>query len=72
MRGDTPEQWTRLAKDGADLPRAKRVMRQAMLLAGPGETMDYEYVPKALGVLRLEVEQRTGIWKTALPIRVER
>jgi FtsP/CotA-like multicopper oxidase with cupredoxin domain len=71
LRGDTPERWTPLAKDGADLPRAARVMRQATLLAGPGETMDYEYVPKGLGVLRLEVEQRTGIWKAALPIRVE-
>lgn len=70
LRGDTPEQWTPLAKDGADLPRAAQVKRQATLLAGPGETMDYEYVAKAPGVLRLEVEQRTGIWKAVLPIRV--
>lgn len=72
LRGDTPEQWTPLAKDGADLPRAARLKRQATLLAGPGETMDYEYVPKAAGVLRLEVEQRTGLWKSVLPIVVER
>ena len=71
LRGDKPEQWTPLAKDGAELPRSAQVMRQATLLAGPGETMDFEYVPKTPGLLRLEVEQRTGVWKTALPIRVE-
>ncbi len=72
LRGDTPEQWTPLAKDGAELPRNAQVMRQATLLAGPGETMDFEYVPKTPGLRRLEVEQRTGVWKTALPICVER
>ena len=72
LRDDKPEQWTPLAKDGAELTRSAQVMRQATLLAGPGETMDFEYVPKTPGLLRLEVEQRTGVWKTALPIRVER
>ncbi len=72
LRGDTPEEWTPLAKDGAELPRSAQVMRRATLLAGPGETMDFEYVPKTSGLLRLQVEQRTGVWKTELPIRVER
>jgi manganese oxidase len=72
LRGDTPEQWRPLAKDGAELPRSAQQMRKSTLLAGPGETMDFEYTPTAPGVLRLEVEQRTGEWKTALPIRVER
>lgn len=38
--------------------------------AGPGETMDFEYRPAAPGMLRLEVMQRQGLWKTQLPIRV--
>ena len=40
--------------------------------AGPGETFDLEYRPAAPGLSRLEVLQRTGVWKVApLPIRVE-
>ena len=72
MRGDSLMQWKALAKDGAELPRAKQVMRPAGLLAGPGETMDFEFVPTAPGLLRLEVEQRQFLWKTELPIRVDR
>ena len=72
LRDDTPEQWRPLAKDGAELPRSAQQVRKSTLLAGPGETMDFEYTPTAPGVLRLEVEQRTGAWKTALPIRVDR
>ena len=71
LEGDTPEQWTPVAKDGAELPSSMKVARQATLLAGPGETMDFEYTPTAPGLLRLEVEQRTGAWTTELPIRVE-
>lgn len=72
LRGDSLVEWKALAKDGADLPRAKQVMRRAGFLAGPGETMDFEYMPTVPGLLRLEVEQRQGIWKTELPIRVDR
>jgi hypothetical protein len=72
LRGHTPEQWTPLAKDGAELPPGQGVKRCATLLAGPGETMDFEYTPTAPGLLRLEVEQRTGDWKTHLPVLVVR
>lgn len=71
LRGDSLLQWKTLAKDGADLPPSARVMRRAGLLAGPGETWDFEYVPATPGLLRLEVEQRQGLWKTELPIRVD-
>ena len=60
-----------LAKDGAELPARVQTTRLASFLAGPGETMDFEYEPRAPGVMRLDVEQRTGEWKTHLPIRVE-
>jgi hypothetical protein len=33
--------------------------------------MDFEYRPTAPGLLRLEVAQRTGLWKTELPVRVD-
>jgi hypothetical protein len=34
--------------------------------------MDFEYRPPAPGLLRFEVQQRTGLWKNQLSIRVER
>jgi hypothetical protein len=33
--------------------------------------LDFEYRPAAPGMLRLLVMQRTGIWKTELPVRVD-
>jgi FtsP/CotA-like multicopper oxidase with cupredoxin domain len=72
LRGDNPEQWRPLARDGAELPRAAQIIRQSTLLSGPGQTMDFEYTPTGPGLLRLEVEQRGGDWKIELPIRVER
>ena len=71
QRGDVVEQWRALAKDGAELPSHLQTSRAAMFVAGPGETMDFEYRPSAAGLLSLDVGQRTGEWKTALPILVE-
>jgi hypothetical protein len=68
---DRTEQWRALAKDGAELPLHRQTTRVAEFLAGPGETMDFEYRPAAAGLLQLDVSQRTGAWRTALPIRVE-
>jgi hypothetical protein len=70
-RDDSVVHWRALAKDGAELPRHLQTTRAASLLAGPGETMDFEYRPTAPGVMRLDVAQRTGEWKTHLPIKVE-
>jgi FtsP/CotA-like multicopper oxidase with cupredoxin domain len=72
FREDSVVHWRALAKDGAELPPRAQVTRPASFIAGPGETMDFEYRPRAPGLLRLEVQQRTGLWKTQLPIRVER
>ena len=71
MQGDSIVQWRALAKDGAELPAHRQTWRPASLLAGPGETMDFEYRPATPGLLRLEVKQRQDLWKTELPIRVE-
>jgi len=70
LRGDSVVEWRALAKDGAELPAHLQTIRPARLLAGPGETMDFEYRPVSLGLMRLEVMQRQGFWKTELPIRV--
>lgn len=70
-RDDSTVHWTPLAKDGAELPSHLQTTRLATQLAGPGETMDFEYRPTAVGVMRLDVTQRTGEWKTFLPIEVE-
>ncbi len=70
--GDTTVHWRALAKDGAELPSHLQTVRPAELLAGPGETLDFEYRPTAPGLLYLDVMQRTGVWKTRLPLRVER
>ena len=70
-REDSVVHWTPLAKDGAELPAPARVLRSATLISGPGQTRDFAYRPSALGVMRLAVEQRTGDWKTHLPIVID-
>ena len=71
VRDDSTVHWRALAKDGAELPARVQTTRLASFLAGPGETMDFEYEPTSPGLMRLDVEQRTGVWKTHLPIKVE-
>jgi manganese oxidase len=70
-RDDSTVHWRALAKDGAELPPHRQTTRVADLIAGPGETMDFEYQPTSPGVMRLDVAQRTGAWKTHVAIRVE-
>ena len=50
---------------------ARNYFHSAAFITGPGQTMDFEYRPTAPGLMRLDVEQRTGWWKTHLPIRIE-
>ena len=70
-RDDSTVHWRALAKDGMELPAHRQTVRSASLLAGPGETMDFEYQPTSPGLMRLDVAQRAGAWKTQLPILVE-
>jgi len=71
-REDSVVHWKALAKDGAELPASAQLLHPAAFITGPGQTMDFEYRPTAPGLMRLDVEQRTGGWKTHLPIRIER
>jgi FtsP/CotA-like multicopper oxidase with cupredoxin domain len=46
--GET-QRWISLANDGADLPSALRVERDAMLRFSPGETYDFLWTPSSPG-----------------------
>ena len=70
-REDSVVHWRALAKDGAELPRSAQLFHSAAFITGAGQTMDFEYRPTAPGLMRLDVAQRTGLWKTHLPIRIE-
>ena len=63
--------WTPIARDGADLPSGLRVQKTATVDMGPGETADFNFIPKRAGAMQLEV----WIWpvgaRVLLPIVVE-
>jgi hypothetical protein len=63
-------EWLRVAKDGADIPLAQRRRESATLRAGPGETADFEYTPRAAGALTLDVRDVGGGWTIGVPIVV--
>jgi manganese oxidase len=51
----TVARWIPIAKDGADLPPARRVSMSATTQLGPGETADFFVVPARPGTAMLEV-----------------
>ncbi|MEI2719340.1 MAG: multicopper oxidase domain-containing protein [Gemmatimonadales bacterium] len=54
MRRDTTvSSWRALAKDGADLPAAKRTVGPAQLRIDAGETYDFEFTPTEPGTYEL-------------------
>ena len=61
-------EWRPVAKDGAELPASRRVMTPARLLAGPGETADFEFTPTR-GKYRLEIATYGVGWH--LPVEIE-
>ncbi len=63
-------QWRLLARDGADLPEAARVARQARYALSIGETVDVEITPRSAAPLRLEIRANQGGTLGTLPIRV--
>jgi FtsP/CotA-like multicopper oxidase with cupredoxin domain len=60
--GSKPVSWTAVAKDGADLPPAQRISREARQLVSVGETYDFEIQPVASQRLWLEVRMGSGAW----------
>ena len=71
MRDSTVATWRHLAKDGADLPAARRVIRPALQRLSIGETMDVEFFPTAAGDYRLELRTAAGTLLGTLPLRVQ-
>ena len=63
-------EWRPVAKDGADLPESQRKLVPARLLAGPGETADFEFTPDAPGDVRLEITTHGTGWHLLQEIRV--
>jgi FtsP/CotA-like multicopper oxidase with cupredoxin domain len=72
-RDSIVQQWRPFAKDGADLPPEQAVGRPSRVSMGPGETYDFELVPRAATDLTLAMvlRRRTGIiGSIRLPIHV--
>ena len=72
------ERWQPLAKDGFDLPAAAHALVPAHQVVSIGETYDFEYVPRAPGVMHLEIWSDPAPMITVrrvlllkVPIRVE-
>jgi len=61
-------QWTRYAKDGADLPPALRVAVPAEQMVMPGETYDFLFTPDTAETLSLETGRKDPEMK--VPVRV--
>ena len=63
--------WTPVGKDGAELPPAARVSREARQLVAVGETYDFEITPQADERLWLNLVRGNGEWvvQTRLVVR---
>jgi manganese oxidase len=70
LAGDEYVDWRPLAKDGADLPTAQRIVKRAIQPVGVGETYDVEYRPERPGDLRFEVRSGAGATRVSAAIRV--
>ena len=62
--------WIPLAKDGADLPPARHVVRPALQPISIGETVDFEVTPASSGMMRLEVRTGRGTKLGEIQMRV--
>jgi len=69
-RDATLASWRVVAKDGAELPTARQVVRPARQPISIGETFDVEFTPTVAGELRLEAWTGNGaLLLAALPLR---
>jgi manganese oxidase len=70
MRGDTVLSWRALAKDEMDLPPDQAVAGPSTVQMGNGETYDFEFVPEAVGDLRVDIVTGTGVRLQSMPLHV--
>ena len=55
-----PDQWTLVAKDGADLPAHQRKLSASTQPMSNGETYDFLFTPRSAGTWRVETRTGTG------------
>lgn len=67
-RDSTLVQWRAVAKDGADLPDARKVTSPARQPITIGETYDFVLTPQEPGAMRLEVRTANGVLLTTMPL----
>jgi hypothetical protein len=70
LRDSVLAMWTPIAKDGADLPIARRVMRPARRRISIGETVDFEVTPRSPGTMRLDMRTNSGMLLGTIAINV--
>jgi hypothetical protein len=70
LRDSVLATWTPIAKDGADLPIARRVMRPARQRISIGETADFNVTPLSSGMMRLEMQTVSGMLLGTIAIHV--
>jgi len=64
--------WRQLARDGAELPESRKVMRRGVQPLTIGQTMDFELTPREAGDLRLLALANQGFPLGTLVLRVTR
>jgi FtsP/CotA-like multicopper oxidase with cupredoxin domain len=69
-RDSTEARWRAVAKDGADLPEARKVIGLARQTISIGETYDFELTPQETGAMRLEVRSGNGVLLTTMPLAI--
>ena len=60
LRDSVLSRWTPVARDGADLPPAQRVMTPSRVGVTIGRTIDFEITPTEPGDMRLEMQTSSG------------
>ncbi len=70
LRDSVLAMWTPIAKDGADLPIAWRVMRSARQRITIGETADFSVTPMSSGTMRVEMRTASGMRLGTLAMQV--
>jgi len=69
-RDSSAVSWRALARDGAELPESRKVMRRGMQPLTIGQTMDFEVTPREAGDLRLLAIAAQGFTLGTLLLRV--
>jgi FtsP/CotA-like multicopper oxidase with cupredoxin domain len=69
-RDTTRLSWRALAKDGREFPTTRQVEQAARSVVSIGETLDFEFVPRAGDKSRLEVRGLDGALLATMPITV--